>query len=314
MADQPGTEIVTAAEAAKDKKLARYTTYFKREDVIEHFQAVIGEHNARAYVGSVLLAVMENPDLQECTPMSIFSAAFRAATLRLWVDPTLRQAYIAPFGSKEGRNHATLIVSYKGLQDMAVRTNKYSFVPWSCHVRQGFKAVQAIPSGFWTIVRDETEEIDETKTKGYIAYAELRLDPKSTNRVPLSFYMSVEQIHEHAKTWNPNGYAKKDGAWQKNALSREAMEMKTVLRQLLLHKAYLDPADVFVMTNAEEVEAPEDSAPPEQEPDTGLIISQGAVDAASAGPEKSLGSATPEDLKPARTRQQSLDELGFKGM
>ena len=43
--------------------------------------------------------------------------------MHLSVDPNLGQAYLVPF-----KNKATLIVGYKGLYDMAIRTGKYRYI------------------------------------------------------------------------------------------------------------------------------------------------------------------------------------------
>jgi recombination protein RecT len=79
---------------------------------------VLGSNNtAAAYISSVIIAVGASEALQQCTPKSIAVSALRAATLGLSVDPALGKAYLVPF-----KNEATLVVGYKGLIDLATRT------------------------------------------------------------------------------------------------------------------------------------------------------------------------------------------------
>ena len=104
------------ALAAPDKlrKIMRSPETFSR------FAEILGQHNASAYITSVVLAVANNDQLQQCSIASIITAAARAATLRLSCDPSLKQAHMVPFKGK-----ATLVVGHKGYFDMAQRTGKY---------------------------------------------------------------------------------------------------------------------------------------------------------------------------------------------
>src|SRR4026208_373417 len=111
----PTTEIVPQEE----KALTKITNYMEAPIVKARFAQMMGERGASSYISSVLIAVADSNSLQKCTPVSVYTSALRAATLRLSVDPGVGQAYLVPF-----KGRATLIVGYKGLHDMAVRTNK----------------------------------------------------------------------------------------------------------------------------------------------------------------------------------------------
>jgi len=101
------------------------TKYMHSETVKARFAEVVGERNAGPYIASVMLAVANDDSgkLKQCTPSSVYISALRAASLRLSVDPATGQAYLIPYKDK-----ATLIVGYKGLQDMAVRTGRYRYI------------------------------------------------------------------------------------------------------------------------------------------------------------------------------------------
>ena len=98
--------------------------YFHHEQVLDNFHQALGsENSAGAYIASVLIQVRMNWKLMECDLTSIYASALRAATLRLSVDPATKQAYLVPYGKI-----CTLIVGYKGLYDMAIRTGRYNLI------------------------------------------------------------------------------------------------------------------------------------------------------------------------------------------
>lgn len=216
----------------KTNAVVAFRKFAKQDAILERFADVLGERSARAYVGSVILAVANSEHLQACTHVSIITAALQAASLRLSCDPQMKQAYLVPF-----KGRAVLIVGYKGLQDMAIRTGQYR----SIHVhRLEHQRVEFDP--LTGAARLET--ILGDKQPGYVASFQM------VNGFAKSVYMTVEEIHDHAKQYSA-GYARKDGAWQTNP---EAMERKTVLRRLLSQWGYLDPADAATLHEIEDRE------------------------------------------------------------
>jgi len=210
------------------------TKYMRNETVISRFAEVVGnERGARSYISSVMLAVANDQtgNLQACKPESVYVAALRAATLSLSVDPATGQAYLVPFAG-----NATLIVGYKGLIDMAVRTNKYRYINVG-PVYEGETVEENRISGFHSLSGSKTSD----KIIGWIGAFEM------FNGYGKTIYMTVEDIHAH-KTKFSKGYNRKDSAWNTNT---EQMEKKTVLRLLLRRWGYLDPADIQMLEEIE---------------------------------------------------------------
>ena len=220
--------------------LAKISTYLQSESIRARFSDVVGDRNAASYIASVMLAVAndESGNLRKCTPASIYISALRAATLRLSVDPSTGQAYLVPFGER-----ASLIVGYKGLYDMAVRTNKYRYI----NVSKRYEGETTTPdpiSGLITLAGLGGQKISD-KVVGYIGAFEMYSGFAKT------IYMTVEEIHEHARTYS-KAYNSTKSPWKsKNPREVEAMESKTVLRRLLRKWGYLDPADVTSLEMAE---------------------------------------------------------------
>ena len=205
--------------------------YIRSEEIMNRFKDVLGDYQASAYVSSVVLSVANSQQLQECTPLSIVSSALRAASLRLSCDPSTGQAYLVPFKDR-GTPKATLIVGYKGLYHMALRTNKYRDINVAA-VFEGEEVTEDRITGMHKLEGRRTGD----KVIGYIGYFELLAGYRKT------VYMTVAEIHEHAQR-RSKGYNRPDGAWKTDTAM---MEKKTVLRLMLSHWGYFDPHDTMML-------------------------------------------------------------------
>ena len=208
--------------------------YMRSDAVLQRFSDVVGgEHAAKSYVSSVILAVANSKVLQNCNPQSIATAALRAATLQLSVDPATKQAYLVPYG-----NEAKLIVGWKGLYDMALRTGRYRYINVS-PVPKGKTIVFDIFTGAPSI------EYDESSNGGWVA--SFQMTEKYGNNSK-TVYMSLEEIEEHKEQYS-KGWQRKDSAWQ---TAPKAMQKKTVLRHLLLNWGYFSETDRLQIQSIEE--------------------------------------------------------------
>lgn len=207
--------------------------YMHKDEIKQRFSEVLGDNrNAGAYIASVLLAVANGPNaLQECTPASVYSAALRAATLRLSVDPSTGQAYLVPFG-----NVATLIVGYKGLYDMAVRTNRYRYINIG-KIYEGHTVVEDPITGSIRVKGGRTSNT----VIGRIGAFEM------TNGFSKAIYMTTEEIQAIGQKYSKR-YNSADGIWKTNP---DIAEHKTVLRRLLRRYGYIDPNDAAVLDQIE---------------------------------------------------------------
>jgi recombinational DNA repair protein RecT len=238
--------------------------FMHEPEAIERFTDILGsEKTAQAYVESVLILVAGDENLQACTPMSIYIAAKRAASLGLSCDKSLKQAWLIPYprkikATKDQPEHwiqeAQFQPHYKGLHTLAVRTNKYYIINVGpvyegqrvlenqitglhvviqdgiATVPEAYNRAYAIPSQYaeW---RDVTVRRDhDQNTIGWLAYFETRQGFKK------SVYMSCEEIEQFARI-HVKGYLDDQGKvknpnWR-DPNKRPVMEMKTVFRQLM---------------------------------------------------------------------------------
>ena len=197
--------------------------YMKTEKVLNRFADVLGEHEARGYIASVLIAVQNDERLMQCDPDTIYTSGLRAASLRLSVDPATGQAYLIPYGKT-----CTLTVGYKGLYDMAVRTGRYRYINVD-KVYEGEEWLKDRMSGIHSL--EGAKASDEII--GWFASFQMGDYIKT-------LYMSIEEIHAHAKQYNPKGYNAPKGLWKTNP---KVMERKTPLRILLMKWGYIAPND-----------------------------------------------------------------------
>ena len=176
------------------------------------------DNSSASFISSILTIVRSNSKLQDCSPNSILAAAGIAAALKLPINPSLGFAYIVPY-----KGHATFQMGWRGYVQLAMRTSQYRTLN-SGAVREG--QIKEIDFVTGEIVRGE--KISD-KIVGYVAYMEL------LNGFNKTFYMSVEELEEHAKKYSQSyAYDLKSGrrtsVWTTNF---DAMAKKTVLKLLL---------------------------------------------------------------------------------
>ena len=226
------------SKAIVKKPMEKIQGYLESEVIKNRFATVLGEQGSASYISSVLLAVANKPELQVCTPVSIYVSALRAATMRLSVDESTGQAYLVPFKDK-----ATLIIGWKGIYDMAIRTGKYRRI--EVHkLYEGETFEQDRLTGKMSLGGGKKSN----KTGGWLAIFEMYPPKGQHDGMSAALYMSIDEIHAHAVKYS-RGYDRKDGAWK---TATEQMEKKTVLRLLLRTRGYLDPQDEAALTEIEE--------------------------------------------------------------
>lgn len=217
--------------------LDAFKQFIRRDDIIQRFEEILDSRLTRPFVNSVILAVQANDKLLECTKASIVMSAIRAASLRLSVDPATGQGWIIPYG-----NVAQFQVGYKGLRDMAIRTNKYRTI----HAGPVYNGQQMVEDQLTGLVRLEGYK----KSDEVIGWQATFL---MNNGFTKTLYMSKPEIHDHAKKYS-KGYNNPKGVWKQNT---PEMEKVTVLRLLLRRWATLDPYDEMILNASEEIDTPD---------------------------------------------------------
>lgn len=194
--------------------LEKVKAYAEMEEVKKRFINLLGDRDGRAYVESVVIAVANSDNLQKCSPKSIMISAMRAASLKLSVDPIMKQAHLVPMGSE-----ATLIVDYHGLVQLSTNTGYYEIAPNVFEVYEGEEVKLERFSGKISI---EGERVNNNVI-GWCAYF------KAKNGSERYLYMTNEEADAHGKKYSKAYNSPKSG-WNTD---REKMRRKTVLRNLV---------------------------------------------------------------------------------
>ena len=194
--------------------LTKIKAYAEMEEVKKRFVNLLGDRDGRAYVESVVIAVANNDNLQKCSPKSIMVSAMRAASLKLSVDPIMKQAHLVPMGTE-----ATLIVDYHGLVQLSINTGYYQIAP---NVFEVFEGENVKMERFSGRVEIEGQKASE-KVIGWCGYF------KAKNGTERWLYMTNEECDAHGMKYSKAFNSPKSG-WTSE---REKMRRKTVLRLLV---------------------------------------------------------------------------------
>lgn len=201
------TQVSYAIQKQQDDKLK---AIMRSDEIRGKFAEVVGNNNAAGYISSVLIAVADSPALQKCTPTSIISSALRAATMRLSVEPSLGHAYLVPF-----RDKCTLVVGYKGIYQMALRTGQYRYLDLIT-VYDTDTITQNTLTGMHALERGERSY----NVAGYLLYFKLVTGFEKT------FYMTSAECMEHGQRYSKT-FHRDDSLWKTDP---EKMAKKTVMR------------------------------------------------------------------------------------
>ena len=173
------------------------------------------------FIRVALLAMQKTPKLAKCTEASFFNCLIQLSSLGL--EPDGRLAHLIPFDNrKEGTTECTLIVDWKGLKELVLRTGLISYVHADV-VCEGdlieYNAGELKTHVPWFLRRDADKPAEEGDV--FAAYALARMKDGSTQCVVMSTG-EIEGIRQRSKS-------KDSGPW---VTDLNEMRKKTVFRRL----------------------------------------------------------------------------------
>lgn len=196
--------------------MQRYNRYITNPATQDYLQSVLNENKAD-FVSSLTSLVGSNLKLQECVPSSVMYTAIKATALGLPLDPNLGFAYVIPYrDNKAGLTLAQFQVGWKGLLQLAIRTQLYKNINVSC-VYEGETIEENRKTGEINI----SGKKESDNTIGYLAYFQM------TNGFEKTIYWTKEQVEAHARRYSKSVTS---GPWKTDF---DAMAKKTVLKALL---------------------------------------------------------------------------------
>lgn len=213
-------EIVNTKNASPVTEL---TAMLNAESIKKQFANAIGK-NADTFTASLIELTTSDANLQQCKPSALVTEALRAATLHLPLNKSLGYCYLVPFfksvknpdGTLGKVMTPTMVIGYKGLIQLALRTGQYRTINADVVYKGEIKRVDKL-SG--TISFDGERESDEVV--GYFCYFEL------INGFAKTLYMTVDEMAVYAKKYS-KGLPGKTTVEELKALSGKVSQGKTV--------------------------------------------------------------------------------------
>lgn len=180
-----------------------------------------------------LTALLRTPKLATCEAASVTQCLLQCSQLGL--EPDGRRAHLIPFEDrKNNRTICTLIIDYKGLVELAMRSGLVSTIHADV-VRDGdifaFNLGEISAHVPHFLRRDD--EKPETAGAVYAVYALARMKDGATACAVMS-RDEVLSIRDNSQGWSAfkNGYAKQSPWDPSNPVSEQEMFKKTALRRL----------------------------------------------------------------------------------
>lgn len=208
-------ELKNAVKKQENKVSATQQTQMLLKKMESQIKMALPEHiSSERFIRIALSALSNNPQLARCESMSFISAVMQSAQLGLEPNTPLQQAHLIPF-----KNKVTFIIGYKGLQALAWRTGKYTFIG-SRAVREKDEFKIAYGKNM-ELVHVPPVKGDRGEVIGYYALYVL------TNGGWGFEYLTKDEAREHGRKFSKSF---NNGPWQ---TSFDAMAKKTALIKAL---------------------------------------------------------------------------------
>lgn len=229
------TDIQQLPPATGKTKMVVLQEFFTKETVKVQLRNLL-QDNSDIFIASVIDLYSGDEYLQKCHPELVAMQALKAAALKLPVIKALGFAYIVPY--KKGNDFIPqLQIGYKGLIQLAIRTNMYRVIHADKVYEGEYKTANKL-TGEFDLTGNRTSET----IIGYFAHFEMK------NGFAKTLYMTKQRVDQHAAKYSKS-YNTPGSVWKSEF---DAMALKTVVRGLLSHWGYLSVEMMDAMTEEDE--------------------------------------------------------------
>ena len=243
--------------------------FFNSPAVKQKFSEVL-DGNGQQFVASLLSIITNNKLLAKATNESIMTAAMKAATLKLPIEPSLGMAYVVPYNRNEKHgntwvkiNEAQFQMGYRGFIQLAQRSGQIRNINCDIVYKEEFLRYDKV---YGTLHLKE-EQVDSGEVEGYFASLEL------INGFRKMIFWKKEKVIAHAQKYSKT-YDKQIGDFKPGTPWKtefDAMAQKTLIKELLSKYAPLSiELQEAIMadnedSNVNEVKRAKDVTPPESD-------------------------------------------------
>jgi recombination protein RecT len=206
-------------------------------DFVQKALANALKDGAGVFTTSLIDLYSSESSLQECKPELVVREAMKAVSLKLPISKGLGFAYVVAYKGKP-----SFQIGYKGYIQLAIRSGLYDTINADMVYEGEYRSTDKLKGTF-----DLTGTRKSDIVIGFFAHMELK------NGFTKTLYMSVQQVHAHAKRYSPT-YNSEYSPWKKDF---EGMGKKTVVKNLLSHWGTLsvEMEDAFNRDIEDEIEA-----------------------------------------------------------
>lgn len=240
--------------------------FFNSPAVKQKFSEVL-DGNGQQFVASLLSIITNNKLLAKATNESIMTAAMKAATLKLPIEPSLGMAYVVPYNRSEKQgdtwvkiNEAQFQMGYKGFIQLTQRSGQIRNINCDIVYKEEFLRYDKV---YGTLHLKE-EQVDSGEVEGYFASLEL------INGFRKMIFWKKEKVIAHAQKYSKT-YDKQIGDFKSGTPWKtefDAMAQKTLIKELLSKYAPLSTElqEAIIAdnedSNVNEVKRAKDVTPP----------------------------------------------------
>jgi len=202
----------------KQTKSELMLSFFEKDTVRTQLKNAM-QDNADSFIASVIDLYTGDDTLQNCHPELVGMQALKAAVLKLPIIKALGFAYIVPF-KKDGKQIPQFMIGYKGLIQLAIRTNQYRIINADVVYDGEYRSANKLTGEF-----DLTGQKKSDAIIGYFAHFETKEGFSKT------LFMTKERVTAHAQKYSKS-FNQNYSPWKTEF---DAMAIKTVLRGLISH-------------------------------------------------------------------------------
>lgn len=180
-----------------------------------------------------LTAMMRTPKLAQCTQDSVTQCLLQCS--QLGIEPDGRRAHLIPFEDrKNNRVICTLIIDYKGLVELAMRSGLVSYLHADV-IREGdlfaYSLGEIREHVPWYLRRDAAKPAEAGQDIAVYAYARMRDGASAVAVMSIDEVYSIRDNSQGYRAWK-SGFVKSSTWDPANWVSEQEMKKKTALRRL----------------------------------------------------------------------------------
>lgn len=243
---QAQQQMPAQQQAQQNDSMKALTAMMLTEENLKRYGEILGLR-AHNFILSMLDFINADEKLKRCDQAELITAMQKIAILDLLPSKEFGMVNLLPFWSnKEGKYHATLVIGYKGLVNIAIRGGGVKYLNWGKVYDGGHLKRRNWLTGEIEF-NDSFIPTPQNRVIGYYAYYERMDGYKAT------LFSTVEEIAEHAVLYGNFGKAMPTKAQLMEKAGKrgqglgwladfDKMAEKTVVRSLLKARAVMTDA------------------------------------------------------------------------